>query len=76
MKDIVLSGWPDNLRDVPNNIQTVWTFQDEIGVQNGMIYKECNVIILRSMRNKMLEKFHKSHHGIAAAISKTRDVMD
>ena len=24
----------------------------------------------------MLEKFHKSHHGIAAAISKTRDVMD
>ena len=28
------------------------------------------------MQNKMLEKFHKSHHGIAAAIPEARDVMD
>ena len=26
LKDIVLSGWPDNLQDEPNNIQTFWTF--------------------------------------------------
>ena len=26
LKDIVLSGWPDNVRDVPNNIRTFWTF--------------------------------------------------
>ena len=26
LKDIVLSGWPDNLRDMLNDIQTFWTF--------------------------------------------------
>ena len=27
------------------------------------------------MRNEMLEKIHKSHHGIAASIRKARDAM-
>ena len=75
LKDIVYSGWPDKLRDVPNDIQTFWTFRDEIGVQNGIIYKGWKVIILKSMQNEMLEKMHKSHLGIAALIRKARDAM-
>ena len=74
LKDILHSGWPDNLRDVPNDMQTFWTFRDEFGVQNGIIYNEWKVIIPKSMQNEMLEKIHKSHLGIAS-IRKTRDVM-
>ena len=68
LKDIVLSGWPDNLRDMPNDIRT-------FGVQNGIIYKRWKVIIPKSMQNEMLQKIHKSHLGIAASIRKARDVM-
>ena len=75
LKDIVLSGWPDNLRDVPNNIRTFWTFRDEIDVQTGIIYQRWKVIIPKSMQNEMLQKIHKSHLGIAASIRKARDVM-
>ena len=74
LKDILHSGWPDNLRDVPNDMQTFWTFRDEFGVQSGIIYNEWKVIIPKSMQNEMLEKIHKSHLGIAS-IRKTRDVM-
>ena len=68
LKDIVLSGWPDNLRDVPNDIRT-------FGVQNDIIYKRWKVIIPKSMQNEMLQKINKSHLGIAASIRKARDVM-
>ena len=75
LKDIVLSGWWNNLLDMPNDVQTFWTFRDKIGIQNGIIYKGWKVIIPKSMRNEMPEKIHKSHLGIAASIQKAHDVM-
>ena len=73
-KDFLLNLLED-IQDVLYNIQTFWTFQDKIGVQNGIIYKVWKVIISKSMQNEMLEKIHKSHLGIAASIQKAHDVM-
>ena len=75
LKDIVLSGWLENPRHVLNDIWTVWTFREEIGIQNGTIYKGWKMIIPKLMQNEMLEKIHKRHYGTAASIWKIRDVM-
>ena len=50
LKDILLSGWPGNHRDVPNDIQIFWTFGGKICVQNGIIYKGWQVIIMGNAR--------------------------
>ncbi|CAB4037346.1 Hypothetical predicted protein, partial [Paramuricea clavata] len=44
---------------------------DEISIDNGVLLKSHQVIIPPSMRQEMLNKIHKAHQGMSAAIRQT-----
>ena len=39
LKHIVTRGWPDQIREVPKEVQLYWTFREELTVENGLLLK-------------------------------------
>ena len=73
LKTIVLTGWPESQTEVPDQSKPYWNFRDEIGIQNGILFKGMRVIIPSSMRQLMLQRIHSSHLGTEACIRKAKD---
>ena len=53
LKMTVLEGWPETKQEVRHLIAEYWTFCDEIGVYNGVLYKGDQVIIPTALRKEM-----------------------
>ena len=71
----ILIGWPETKEDVPNSIHQYWNIQDELTVQDGVIYKGMKAVIPTILRKQMIAKAHKSHLGINACIRRAKDVI-
>ena len=52
---IVTTGWPDQIREVPKEVQPYWTFREELTVENGLLLKSTQIIIPKVMRGQVLE---------------------
>uniref|UniRef100_A0A8C5Q7G7 Gypsy retrotransposon integrase-like protein 1 n=1 Tax=Leptobrachium leishanense TaxID=445787 RepID=A0A8C5Q7G7_9ANUR len=75
LKYVVLDGWPDSKEEVPLTAREYWTFRDEIGIQDGILYKGQRVIIPKSLRSEMLTRIHASHIGGEACYRQARDTL-
>lgn len=63
LRDVILSGWPDDRRKIPVPIRTFWSFRDELSVENGLIMKGERVVIPQSMQAEILTQLHFGHQG-------------
>ena len=43
------SGWPDNVKELPSDLRTYWSFHDELAVEAGVIFKGCQILVPTSM---------------------------
>ena len=64
LSEIIHGGWPENIKDLPVDVRTYWSFRDELSMQNGIILKGNQVIIPDQLRHNILEQLHASHQGI------------
>ena len=72
---VVRDGWPDQKSATPLRIREYWPFGDEITMQDGIVFKAYRVIIPKSMRKEMLNRFHSSHQGAEACLRKAKEVL-
>ena len=63
LSEIIHGGWPENIKDLPVDVRTYWSFRDELSMQN-IILKGNQVIIPDKLRHNILEQLHASHQGI------------
>ena len=70
---VVLSGWPSERKEVPEQIRVYWDLRDEITLYDGILYKFHEVIVLTSLRTEMLRKIHKVHQGADSSIRRARE---
>ena len=75
LKIIVLTGWPESPTEVPDQNKPYLNFQDEIGIQNGILFKGLRVIIPSRMRQLTLQRIHSSHLGTETCIRKAKDYL-
>lgn len=76
LKDTVLSGWPENKKQLNPQITHYWNFRDEISYFDGLMLKGEKVIIPKSMQKSVIEQIHqKSHLGINKCINRLKDVF-
>ena len=75
LKNIVLTGWPDQHKHVPPNIQDYWNYREEISIHNGVLFKNMRIIVPRALRAEMLAKIHSSHLGIESCLRKAKDLV-
>ena len=71
LQRVVYSGWPDTIKDLPKDLRPYWSYRDEIGISDGVIFKGKQVTIPDAMRSDILHQLHEAHLGI----EKTRLLM-
>ena len=62
-------------RPSPIPIREYWSYQDEISVHSGVLFKNHRVIIPKLMQEEVLSRIHLSHLGIESCLRKAKDVV-
>lgn len=64
LMEIIVNGWPENIKALPADIRPYWAFRDELAIEDGIIFKGQEVIIPQILREDVLRQLHVSHQGI------------
>ena len=52
LKEYIIRGWPENKEQTPQDMQTNWTFHDDMAVIDGVILINRHVVIAESFINR------------------------
>ena len=64
LRETIISGWPDTIREVPSALKPYWPYRDELSVEDGLVMKSDRVVVPKSMQKGVLETIHSAHQGI------------
>ena len=64
LKHTIMTGWPTNIREVPQILHPYWTFHEELTIEDGLILKGTRIIIPTKMHKAILKQIHDSHLGL------------
>ena len=64
LADIIISGWPDNIKEVPHPLHPYWHHHESLTVEDRLVFHGEALIIPPSEREKVLGTLHQSHQGI------------
>ena len=64
LRDIISVGWPQKITEVPTELRPYWSFRDEMGIADGIIFKGEQVLIPPCIRTDILSQLHVGHMGI------------
>ena len=65
LTQVIQAGWPENRGDLPLNVQSYFSFREELSVQNGLIFKGERIVVpnTEGLRSKVLGLLHESHRS-------------
>lgn len=75
LRETIQQRWPENKTNVPPSIQAYFDFQDELTVQNQLVFKGPRIVIPFALRREMMSTIHASHIGIEDCIRMARDSL-
>lgn len=75
LKEIVYTGWPEHIHNVPHLCHPYWNYRDEIGLEEGILLKSRRIIIPKIMHNEILQKLHEPHLGIEKTLLRARTTV-
>ena len=61
---VIYTGWPDKLQDLPGEIRDYWSYRDELAMENGVIFKGRQVLVPPVLQGDILAQLHSGHQGI------------
>ena len=64
LADIFISGWSDDIKEVPHPLHPYWQHCESLTVEDGLVFHGEALIIPPSEREKVLGTLHHSHQGI------------
>ena len=70
---MVQEGWPRSKADTPDIVKPFYSYRDTISMQNGLLDKDCRVIIPKALRTKMMQQLHSSHQGMESCLRRARE---
>lgn len=68
LSNVIANGWPNHIREVPDELKIYHKYKNELAVQNGLIFRNYRILIPYSLRKILTEKVHTSHNGIESTI--------
>ena len=64
LSQVIFTGWPNTIKEVPNNLREFWDYRDELAVENGVVFKGKQVLIPEPLRSDIHAQLHERHQGI------------
>ena len=76
LKNVIISGFPDNKSNLDKDIIEYWPYRDELSVYKGIIFKnKSKLIIPKELRKEILNILHSSHMGRDKMKYRAREIM-
>ena len=72
LSNLVTTGWPESMQDLPQHLHPYWCFCDKLTILDGLVVKGNRVIIPTSMRPDTLSRLHDAHQGITSTLQHAR----
>ena len=73
LQAVIQDGWPETKTNLSHNITSYFHVQDELSVQNGMVFKGDRCVVPKSLRPEILSKIHRSHIGVEGCLRRARE---
>ncbi|XP_062544588.1 uncharacterized protein K02A2.6-like isoform X2 [Armigeres subalbatus] len=75
LAQVIMDGWPSEKNKLPDVLRKYWSFRDEMAVYEGLIFRSHQILVPRSLRNKMLKEIHRGHTGIQGCIRRAKQSL-
>ena len=75
LKEMIHSGWPSTIQQVPVPLKPYWSFRDELAVEDGIAMKSHRIIIPTVLQKEILTKLHAAHQGIEKTKLRARSAV-
>ena len=75
LKQVIQTGWPNEKNQLPAVLAPYFTYRDELGVYDGLVFKGERLLIPKQMRQKMKKRLHSSHIGINGCLRRARECL-
>ena len=64
LKHTIMTGWPNNIKEIPQVLHPYWTFCEELTIEDGLILKGTQIVIPNKKHEAILKQIHDSHLGL------------
>lgn len=64
LKDIIITGWPEKISQLPSDIRPYWNFRDQLSMEDGILLNGKRIIIPPNQQKDILTQLHTAHLGI------------
>ena len=54
LTQIIYTGWPDEIKDLPHELREYWNYHDELALEKGIIFKGKQVIIPKPIQEDIM----------------------
>ena len=75
LADTIITGWPDDIKDVPKALRPYHGQHDSLTVEDGLILHGEAIIIPPGERKKVLEQIHQGHLGTSKCQYRARQCV-
>lgn len=73
--DTIQKGWPKHKKDTPRDIMHYYSFQEELSVQDGIIFRGERAVIPHSLQRDIIRQIHSSHLGVESCLRRARECV-
>ena len=64
LMQVTVKGWPAQKSDSDLDVRAYYNVRHELTVQNGLVFKDCRIVVPTSLRKNNIATVHHSHQGI------------
>ena len=64
LKHTIMTGWPNNIKEIPQVLHPYWTFHEGLTIEDGLILKGTRIVITNTKCEAILKQIHDSHLGL------------
>ena len=75
LKHTVQSGWPEDIHDLPKEVQPYWTFPEELHIEDGILLKGTHIIIPHSLHPKVIQLLQTGHLRLEKCLNRAKQSM-
>ena len=72
LMNLIITGWPESMQDVLQQLHPYWCFWDELTVVDGLIMTGNWVVVPAALRSSTLDRSHDAHQGITSTLQRAR----
>ena len=68
-------GWPKNNSSLTDNVKGYFSFRDELGPEDGILYRGQRIVVPNSLRQEYLTLLHQGHMGIEGTRRRAKEML-